>query len=93
MMVSEHGKSGTKHGKVANLYFTLHRATPVIFPIVKKVPILYPFLDCYRALLYLVRTVKGERSSLIKLIPAAKERKSVYERLHLFEIEGNRENL
>ncbi|MEE1244649.1 MAG: nucleotidyltransferase family protein [Acutalibacteraceae bacterium] len=93
MMVSEHGKSGTKHGKITNLYFTLHHATPVIFPIVKKVPILYPFLDSYRALLYLVRIAKGERKSLLKMIPLADERKSVYERLHLFEIEGNRENL
>lgn len=93
MMISEHGKSGTSRGKLSNLFWTLHHTTTTAFPIVKKCPLLYPILDFYRALLYLVRTAKGERSSLIKLIPAASERRSVYERLHLFEIEENRENL
>lgn len=89
MMISEHGKSGTSRGKLSNLFWTLHHSTPIIFPIVKKCPLLYPFLDSYRALLYLVKTAKGERVSLAKLVPVANKRKSVYDRLHLFEIDNN----
>ena len=89
MMISEHGKSGTSRGKLANLFWTLHHSTPSIFPIVKKCPLLYPFLDCYRAFLYLVKTAKGERASFAKLLPQANERKSVYDRLHLFDTDND----
>lgn len=89
MMISEHGKSGTSRGKLSNLFWTLHHSTPLMFPIVKKCPLLYPFLDCYRALLYLVKTAKGERASLAKLLPQANKRKSVYDRLHLFETDND----
>lgn len=91
MMISEHGKSGTKRGKFVNLFLTLHHSTCVKFPIVKKCPLLYPILDCYRAALYIVKVAKGERSSLIKLVPSANQRKTVYDRLHLFETETNGE--
>ena len=89
MMISEYGKSGTSRGKVSNLFWTLHHSTPAVYPIVKKHPLLYPIYDSYRALLYLVKTAKGERKSLTKLVPAANQRKSVYDRLHLFELEDN----
>lgn len=89
MMISEYGKSGTSRGKVSNLFWTLHHSTPAVYPIVKKHPLLYPIFDSYRALLYLVKTAKGERKSLTKLVPAANQRKSVYDRLHLFELEDN----
>ena len=91
MMISEHGKSGTSRGKLSNLFWTLHHTTPTMYPIVKKCPLLYPIFDCYRVLLYLVKTAKGERISLTKLVPAANQRKSVYDRLHLFETENNGE--
>lgn len=89
MMISEHGKSGTSRGKLSNLFWTLHHTTATTYPIVKKCPLLYPFLDSYRAILYLVRIAKGERISLTKLVPAANQRKSVYDRLHLFETDNN----
>lgn len=91
MMISEHGKSGTSRGKLSNLFWTLHHTTAAMFPVVKKCPMLYPILDTYRALLYLVRTAKGERNSLIKLIPMANQRKSLYDRLHIFETENDGE--
>lgn len=91
MLISEHGKSGTKRGKIANLFFTLHNTTSAMFPIVKKHPILYPAVDFYRVLIYVARTARGERASLFKMLPMANERKSIYKRLHLFETENNGE--
>lgn len=85
MMISDHGKDGISHGTTYNLWRTLHSTTPGKFPIVKKVPVLHPFLDVYRAGLYLIRTVRGERSSLSKLAPLAQERRSIYEQLRIFE--------
>ena len=85
MMISEHGKSGTSRGTASNLFWTLHHSTPAVYPVVKKCPPLYPFLDGWRILLYLCRTATGKRISITKLAPMAKQRKSIYDRLHVFE--------
>ena len=87
MMISDHGKPGTRRGKVANLFTTLHQSTAARYPAVRKCPLLYPFLDGWRVMLYLGRTVTGKRTSLRKMMPLAQQRKSVYDRLHIFEIQ------
>lgn len=92
VMIMERSNSGKKHGKLVNLFLIIHQGIPKRHPIVKKFPILYPVFDCYRILLYFVRMLKGERTSIIKLLPAANQRKSVYDRLHLFETENNEES-
>ena len=89
VMIIERSRNGKKHGKLVNLFLIIHYGTSKRHPIVKKVPILYPVFDCYRILLYLVRTLKGERTSIIKLLPEANKRKSIYDRLHLFETDNN----
>ncbi len=87
MMISDHGKTGTRRGKVANLFTTLHQSTAARYPAVRKCPLLYPFLDGWRVVLYLGRTVTGKRTSIRKMMPLAQQRKSVYDRLHIFEIQ------
>lgn len=84
-MVSEHGKGGMKHGKIYNLARTLHTSTCMIYPIVKKVPVLYPFLYVWRILVYIFRVIKGERVSLIAASKVADQRKTLYEQLEIFE--------
>ena len=88
-MIIERSRNGKKHRKLVNLFLITHYGIPKRYPIVKKIPILYPNFDCYRILLYFVRTLKGERTSVIKLLPEANKRKSVYDRLHLFETDNN----
>lgn len=89
VMIIERSRNGKKHSKLVNLFLIIHYGIPKRYPIVKKIPILYPVFDCYRILLYLIRTLKGERTSVIKLLPEANKRKSVYDRLHLFETDYN----
>ena len=86
-LISEHGKAGTKHGKVHNAFKFTHRVVVIKYPIVKKVFILYPFLFGYRILRYLTLRIFGKRPSLTKTIEMANERKSVYDKLHVFETE------
>ena len=85
MMISEHGKAGIHSSSLHNLWKTLHRSTGEVYPLVKKVKILHPVLDVYRAGLYLGRRVMGKRPSLLKLAPLAQERRSIYEQLEIFE--------
>ena len=85
MMISEHGKSGTKHGAIYNLAHGLHVAVITQTPIVKKVWILYPFIYVYRALRFLFLTIIGKRPKLSKMKEHANKRKSVYDKLKVFE--------
>lgn len=92
LLISERGKNGTKHGALYNLTHTLHAVVLRKFPIVKKVWILYPFLYVYKAIRYSVLCLFGKRSSFIKMAPYAAERKSVYDKLGIFETEEEIEN-
>ena len=85
MMISEHGKEGTKHGKIYNLYHTLHESTPNYHPEIRNHKVLWFFADCGRALKYLGYMMIGKRSSLAKMSNYSDERRSVYNRLNVFE--------
>lgn len=85
-MVSNRGKDGTKHGKIYYLYKILHASTLEAYPSLKTKPLLVPFAMFWRACKYIWKVAKGERYALHKLAPKADERKSVYERLHIFEM-------
>ncbi|MBQ8322894.1 MAG: nucleotidyltransferase family protein [Clostridia bacterium] len=85
MLISERGKGGTKHGALYNLAHSLHKAVLRQYPIVKKVWIFYPFVYAYKALRFLFLSMIGKRPSLVKMAPEAEKRKSVYDKLAVFE--------
>ena len=87
MLVSEQGKGGTKHGALYNLAHALHKAV-LRQPLIQKVPILYPFVYVYRACRFLFLSIIGKRPSLLKMAPEAEKRKSVYDKLKIFETEN-----
>lgn len=87
MLISERGKSGTNHGAIYNLAHALHMNVLRI-PCVKKMPILYPFVYVWKAVRFLFLSMIGKRPSLVKMAPEAKKRKSVYEKLAIFEAEN-----
>ena len=89
LMIAKNEYTTSKLSKVSNLFWILHMAVMTNYPSVKKIPILYPVFYCYRGFLYAFRMLAGKRDSVFKMAPMAKERKSVYDRLHLFETDNN----
>lgn len=87
MMISQHGKRGTNHGKIINLAYFLHDTTVTVYPIVKKIKVLHPVLDVYRGIKYLGKAATGKSRHLLKAGKYVEERKEVYEHLHIFEVE------
>ena len=85
MMISEHGKGGVKNSKAYNLARALHNSMYTVYPILKKAPILYPFLYVWRIFVYIFKVITGKRNSLIKTASLADQRKSLYEQLEIFE--------
>ena len=89
MLISENGKDGTRHGMLYNLAHTLHEAVLLQYPIVKKCPILYPFIYVYKAARFCVLCLCGKRPSLTKRLPYAAERKKLYAQLKVFETQDD----
>ncbi len=85
MMISEHGKGGLRKGKIYNLAKTLHNSMYNVYPILKTLPILYPFLYVWRIFVYVFRVLRGERVSLLKATAVADQRKTLYQQLEIFE--------
>jgi len=63
----------------------LHGSTPQMYPVVKKCPILHPVFDLFRGVRYLLQCLTGRRRWIAAMLPAAKARQSVYERLRIYE--------
>lgn len=89
MMISDRGKSGIGKGKLYYLIKALNDSSYSLYPITKKYKILLIFVNFYRVLRYAVLRCFGKRTSIIGAIPMAKKRKSLYSRLHIFEVNGN----
>ncbi len=85
MMISNRGKDGTSHSKFYYLYQTLHASTLEQSAAARKNRILAFFIDCGRGVRYLWKSAKGERYSLLKLMPEADERKKLYDQFQLFK--------
>ena len=87
MLISRHGKNGTKDGAGKNLLSILHDSVMKKYPVVKKFPPVYPFLFAWRGIRYATLTLLGKRESIAKMMPEAEKRKNVYKQLKVFEIE------
>lgn len=88
MLISEHGKAGTRHGMLYNLAHTLHSAVLLQYPIIRRVPILYPFIYGYKAMRFCILRLMGKRPSLLAAVPAAGVRRNLYAQLKIFEIQS-----
>jgi hypothetical protein len=91
MLISEHGKGGTKHGALYNLSHAMHRAV-LRQKCVQKFPPLYPIMYVYRSLRFLFLSMIGKRPSLIKMAPEAEKRKAVYDRLEVFVMDEEKQD-
>lgn len=83
MLVSEHGKGGTKHGRMYHLFKILHGETWGK-KAVKKFVLLYPFVFGWQILWHVWRTVTG-KSKPLKVFNEAEKRKIIYDKLKVFE--------
>ena len=81
--------TGQKRGRVAYLFHTLHTTTLKLYPIVKKVPILYPFVMVYRVFNFLWLRFTGKRVAIGKMFDVAESRQKLYDRLKIYEVDDD----
>ena len=90
ILVSRHGKGGTKDSKFKNQMYVLDKSIYSKYPLVKKWKILYPFVLIYRVFRYLFLMLLGTRTSIIKSNSYANERKAIYSQFELYEKRRNK---
>ncbi len=87
LMLGQNSKKSTVFTKINNMVKALNKTNHIVCPIIKKVPIIYPFLMLYRIMRYLVLMCFGRKPSLIKMSKTANERSSVFAKYELYNIE------
>lgn len=87
LMISNAGKDGVRRSKLYYLWRTFHNSVGELYPICKKCGIFYLVFYPLRCIRYLFRILTGKRESLIKAIPQANQRRTLYGQLHIFEVE------
>lgn len=87
LMTMRDSEKITVFSKIKAMIGALNKTNHIVFPILKKLPILYPFIMIYRVLRYLVLMFMGKKSSLIEASKHADERNAVYMKYELFKVE------
>ena len=78
-------KGEKKRGPIATMAVSLHRAVLLKYPIVKKVWILYPFIYAWKVIKNLFQMMIGKKVSIGKMLPEAKKRQELYDKLEVFQ--------
>ena len=86
-IISDHGKDGTSTKKFNNLWRQFNVSVKSRHKSLEKHKVLYPFFYIYEIFRYIIDSLRGKRPKISKLIRDSEERKSVYEKLHVFEKE------
>lgn len=79
-------KGEKKRSAVGTLARALHKSILLRYPIVKKVWIIYPFIFCWKVVKNLFEMAIGKKVSIGKMLPEAKKRQAIYDKLKVFEI-------
>ena len=83
MLLAKKGEK--KRGAIATLAISLHKAVLLRYPIVKKVWILYPFIYVWKVIKNLFQMLIGKKVSIGKMLPEAKKRQELYDKLEVFQ--------
>lgn len=86
-MLPEYGQADSQKGKLAKLTDTLRQSSVRIKPELKNKPVRLFFYMVYRVFRYVALFCSGKRANLLKAASYADERRSVYEKLRMFETE------
>ena len=79
----------SREGKLKTLFRTFHASVKAHHPICEKCGLLYIVFYPLRGIRYLWLILTGKRESLLRAIPQADQRRTLYGGLKIFEVEEN----
>ncbi len=86
MMISNAASGGTSRSRLYYLSRTLTELIKVTHPSVNRFPVLYPVFAIKIIFRYVIKVLRGKRLPIGKLADTASKRRSVYHKLHIFEV-------
>lgn len=89
LMTVKDSEKITVFSKIKAMIGALNKTNHIVFPIIKKLPILYPLIMVYRVLRYLILMCMGKKSSLLETSKFADERNAVYMKYELYKVEDD----
>lgn len=87
IMTRKDSGKNSAFSKMCTMIKVLNQTNVYVCPLVKKVPIIYPFLMIYRVFRYLILMCIGKKTSLIEISKFADERNAVYTKYQLYKID------
>ena len=76
--------------KAKGMITALNKTNHIVCPLIKKVPIIYPFVMLYRVIRYLVLMFMGRKPSLVETSRYAYERSAVFQNYQLYKVEDEK---
>ncbi|MBO5359161.1 MAG: nucleotidyltransferase family protein [Clostridia bacterium] len=70
--------------KLKNMFVSLCKTNSLMYPILKKVPILHPFIFVWRIIKYIVLSLLGKKTSLNERMKYADERAAVFDKFEIY---------
>ncbi len=80
-------KTGQKYTfgrKLRNMFVELCKTNSAMYPILKKVPILHPFILVWRIIRYIVLSALGKKSTLAERMKYSDERAAVFDKFEIY---------
>lgn len=88
IMFSKREEKLTLPKKVLNMIKALNDSNEQVYPILKKVRLLYPFIMLWRVIKYIFLVIKGKRPSLIEASRFADKKNEIYMKYELYKKDG-----
>ncbi len=85
--------SGEEHSRKKNLFGLFHKTVMEKYPVLHRVPVLYPVVALWELFAYGIGLLFGKRTRPSKLLRDAKERKNLYDRFAIFQVGNTRSDL
>ncbi len=85
VLISEHGKYGTRRSKIRNLFTVYNKNINTKHKSLAKHPFLYPIFFVSDFFVYLYGAIFKKRSKVTSLLSEADKRKKVYDKLKIFK--------
>lgn len=89
MMRMDSGNSSV-FSKMRAMIRALNKTNHIVCPLIKKVPIIYPFVMIYRVIRYLILMCLGKKPSLRESSIYADERSQVFKKYQLYKVEDDK---
>ena len=83
-------EKSTVFSKIHQMIKSLNKTNHLVCPLIKKVPIIYPFVMIYRIVRYLILMSVGKKPSLLETSQYADERSSVFQNYQLYKVEDDK---